>query len=545
MDPIFSPENIVRKIKIIFFFLVYLISTFNCWGQLEIVKPDDGQSSSIFEQKCTNCHKADKSVMLLRDEKLWKNTLLRMRKKQGANITRADVEKLIGMHIERQKAEKELFLKECTRCHGLAMSLSDIKTKQEWSETIRQMMAKAKRNISDEKINLLIGYHVRYQNLIMRKCSRCHDLRKVVSLERDEEAWRKTVTAMSKEKDSDISEDEVDIIVHYHRQRQQKDRELFEKKCSNCHKRKNMQSPPEVEKTPNQWRATIRRMMKKSSEVISDENIATLIHYHMRAHSMITLRKLEAESKILGFGSAELFGRKCSACHSLDKALQTFRDQESWQKTIENMAKKKGSSIKKSDVPELVNLHVNRQAKEQELFLADCTQCHSSDVALGTPKTDEQWRKTARKMMNRAGKKISEEQLDILTRYHIRYEKAIADLAIKKCSRCHDRKRILTKRGTKEAWEWVIVVMSEKEGSNINRNDVMRLVNYHVARQKIEQETFTKDCSRCHESEETLKQEKSRDEWRQTIRRMMAKTDEMIPDEELDILIDYHVRRAQ
>lgn len=533
----------MRKFKIIFFFLICLTWIFACHDRPGTVKHTEFQSSSIFKQKCSNCHEADECTMLLIDEKFWENTILRMSKKQGAEITRSDVEKLVSMHVERQKAERDFFLKECTHCHEAGISLSDIKTKREWKETIRRMMAKTKREISDNKINLLINHHVRCQNMIMTKCFRCHDLKRVVSLERDEETWRKIVTAMSKKKGGDISEDEINIIVRYHRQRQKKDRELFETKCSNCHKRMNMQSPPEVEKTPDQWKATIRRMMEKTSEVMSDENVDTLIHYHIRAHSMMTLGKLKIEAKIFGLDSVELFERKCSTCHSLEKSL--YAPEESWQKTIQSMAKKDGSTITASDVSELVNFHVARQKKEQELFLRDCSQCHPADVALETGKTDEQWRQTARKMMDKAGRKISDDELDILTQYHIKYEKTMAGIAMKKCSKCHNKERTVVPMGTAESWEQIIVAMSEKEGSGITFDDVKGLVNYHVAKQKIEQQVFLKDCSECHEPEETLKEKKSKDEWKQTIRRMMSKTDKMITDEELDILINYHIRRAR
>jgi mono/diheme cytochrome c family protein len=352
---------------------------------------------------------------------------------------------------------------------------------------------------------------------------------------------------MCKKQDSDIceDEDEIDIIVRYHIQKQKKAQELFGKKCLNCHKRMNIRSPIEIEKTPDEWRAAIRRMMGKTKEVMSDENIDTLIQYHIRAHSMITLGKSEAQSKILGLGSSELFERKCSICHSLEKSLHAPKDEESWQKTIQAMAKKHGSTITESDISELVNFHVARQKKEQELFLRDCSQCHPADIALETGKTDEQWKETARKMMNKAGRKISEEELDILTQYHIKYEKMMAGLAMKKCSQCHDKERILTTMGTAEAWERIIVGMSEKEGSDITPDTARTLVRYHVARQEIEQQVFTKDCSECHKPEETLKEKKSRDEWIQTIRRMMAKTDKMITDEDLDILINYHIARTR
>ncbi len=390
-----------------------------------------------------------------------------------------------------------------------------------------------------------VKHQVKYQNMIMTKCSRCHDLKRVVALERDEETWRKIVTAMSKEKGSDISKDEIDVMVRYHIQKQKKDRELFEKKCSNCHKRMNIRSPLEIEKTPDEWRATIRRMMGKTKEVMIDENIDTLIHYHIRAHSMITLEKLEAQSTILGLEPSELFEKKCSVCHSLEKALHALKDDESWQKTIQAMAKKHGSAITESAISGLVNFHVARQKKEQELFLRDCSQCHPADVALETGKTDEQWRETAKKMMDKAGRKISEEELNILTQYHVRYEKTMDSLSIKKCTRCHDRKRILTTTGTPQTLERIIVKMSEKEGGDITPDDVRSLVHYHAAKQKIEQQIFLKDCSECHEPEETLKEKKSKEEWRQTIRRMMAKTDKMITDEELDILINYHIRRTR
>jgi mono/diheme cytochrome c family protein len=535
----------MKKIKIIFFFLICMASTFACYGQLETVKYDEGRSDPIFQQKCSNCHEFDEGGMLLMDQKVWKDTILRMSKKQGADIAKSDIEQLVSAHVKREKAERESFLEECTRCHEAGKSLSAIKTRQAWEETIRRMMTKAKREVSDDKIKMLISYHVRYQDDIMRKCSKCHDLKRVVTLQRDEETWQKTVAAMCKKKGADICKDEINIIARYHIQRQKKGREFFEKKCSGCHTRMSLRAPTEVEKTPDQWRATIRRMMAKTNEAMSDKEIDILIYYHVRAHAAIISERLETQSEILGLASAELFQKKCSGCHSLERPLRTLKDEESWRKTIQIMAKKEGSGITESDVAELVNFHMTRQRKERELFLRDCSQCHPVDVALQTGKTIEQWRATAKIMMNKGGKKVTNAELDILTRYHIRYEKSLADLAINACSRCHDPERTLTPSATGNDWERVIVEMSEKEGSGITYDDVRRLVQYHVAKQEIGQQVFKKDCSECHEPEETLKKKKSRDEWRQTIRRMMAKSSKMITDQEVDILINYHIARTR
>ena len=45
--------------------------------------------------------------MLLKDEKAWEETLFRMSKKQGAHITRSDVEKLVSLHVERLKSNSK------------------------------------------------------------------------------------------------------------------------------------------------------------------------------------------------------------------------------------------------------------------------------------------------------------------------------------------------------------------------------------------------------------------------------------------------------
>jgi len=54
--------------------------------------------------------------MLLKDEKAWEETLFRMSEKQGAHITRSDVEKLVSMHVESLKKAQELFEKKCLNC---------------------------------------------------------------------------------------------------------------------------------------------------------------------------------------------------------------------------------------------------------------------------------------------------------------------------------------------------------------------------------------------------------------------------------------------
>lgn len=535
----------MKNIGISGLILIFVTLLPGCRGEFEAIRTNDQGGFSVFEQKCFKCHDTDKSAMFQKDKSILEKTILRMSRKKGAGITGSDREKLIRAHIEEQTAEQDIFLKECTRCHEAEKILQAVATKQEWKKTVRQMMAGANREISDESIDLLVNYHVRSQNMIMEKCSQCHTSKRVLAMERDEGTWRKMVICMSQKSGSAIDKEEIGIIVGYHLKRQQKAQELLKQNCSNCHKRKNLHSPLEAEKSTKEWRSTIRRMMGKTGGVMSDESIDILMEYHTRAHNERTLENLRTESKSLAFGYVDLFGEKCSECHSLEKAIDSLRDEDAWQKTIETMAGKSGGNITDGEVSKLVNLHLERQKKEQELFLKDCTRCHGSDVALKLGKTQDEWRETAKKMATSDGKKMNDEELDILTHFHTRYEKTIARLSMDKCSGCHDRQRILMKTDTEDSWDETINAMSIKEGVDISYEDIKRLANYHMARQKIEQEVFKKDCSECHQSGDTLKKKLSREQWREIVRQMMSRTEKMINDEEVDTLIDYHIRKSR
>jgi len=525
--------------------LIFVTLLPGCRGEFETIRPDDQGGSSVFQQKCSRCHDADRNSFLQEDTNALDKTILRMSRKKGAEITGSDREKLIRAHIEEQEATRDIFLKDCTSCHEAGKFLQNVATKGEWQKTVRQMMTRAKKEINNESIDLLVNYHIRSQNMIMEQCSQCHTSKRILALERDEETWRKMVIGMSQKVGSAIDKKEIDIIIGYHLKRQKKAQELLKQNCSNCHKRKDLHSPSEEEKSPKEWRKTIRRMMGKAGKTLGDENIDILMEYHTRAHNEKTLENLRTESKSLAFGYVDLFGEKCSECHSLEKAIDSFRDEGAWQMTIEAMAEKSGGNITDSEISKLVDIHLERQKKERDLFLKDCTRCHGSDVALELGKTHDEWRETASKMMKSDGKKIDEEELDILTHFHTRYEKTIARLSMEKCSQCHDRQRILMKTGTEDSWNKTISAMSTKEGGAISHEDMKRLTNYHMARQKIEQEVFKKDCSECHQSGETLKKKMSREEWREIVRQMMSKTEKMINNEEIDTLIDYHIRKSR
>jgi len=242
---------------------------------------------------------------------------------------------------------------------------------------------------------------------------------------------------------------------------------------------------------------------------------------------------------------SSLFEAKCSKCHTLERALIAAKDRTAWKKTILEMERKEGSGITEDDVKKLVEYHVERQKREQEIFEKDCSQCHELDRSLGKLKTRSGWCQTIKRMQNKAPGTICDEDVDVLINYHTRKGRMLSDLFLKKCSKCHSPERALRVHGDWMIWEKTILEMKSKYGSDITANDAKKLIKYHVERQKEEQEIFKKDCTLCHPSERSLGKQYTRSEWCKIIRRMQNKAPDIICDEEIDILVNYHIRKSQ
>jgi cytochrome c2 len=87
--------------------------------------------------------------------------------------------------------------------------------------------------------------------------------------------------------------------------------------------------------------------------------------------------------------------------------------------------------------------------------------------------------------------------------------------------------------------------MVERAGGKISYDEVTKLINFHQERQKKEQLLFEKDCTKCHAAERSLEKKKTRKEWQDIIRRMQEKAPELIDDDEIDFLISYHIRKSR
>jgi cytochrome c5 len=114
-----------------------------------------------------------------------------------------------------------------------------------------------------------------------------------------------------------------------------------------------------------------------------------------------------------------------------------------------------------------------------------------------------------------------------------------------KCSKCHSIDRALTATKDEAAWRQTIILMSQKQGSEITPDEIERLVRLHTERQKKEQELFYRDCGQCHEPRRSLVKARTPAKWHEIIKHMLAKRPGLASEEDIEFLINYHLRQQR
>jgi|GEM_PF-2372828 len=261
---------------------------------------------------------------------------------------------------------------------------------------------------------------------------------------------------------------------------------------------------------------------------------------------------------------AELFKAKCSKCHDLERALGKYRSEEVWRSTITRMKEEHQADITQAEIAQLVRYHVDRQANEAVLFKEKCEKCHPGKIFLEKQLSGEQARAIIKRMQQKAGNNISDQDVEIIVRYHIRAQKEELDTSLravssqifasldmkrdlelfrKKCTACHEAERALSVLKDPEAWRRTIRRMQSYSKGEITDRDVRELVNFHVTVQQREVETFRQTCTKCHSDARINSRSMSEAQWLATIKRMQRKAPELITDAKVDILAAYFHRR--
>jgi len=262
---------------------------------------------------------------------------------------------------------------------------------------------------------------------------------------------------------------------------------------------------------------------------------------------------------------AELFKSKCSRCHDPDLAMNRYRSEQSWFETIARMKEQHKADISREDINRLVKYHVERQQREAAVFKEKCEQCHPGTIFLQQKLSADQARAIIKRMQQQAGNKVDDEDIEIIVRYHVQAQQAaleetisgigevvsrdqphlqkIKALFVKRCGECHQSSRALSYYQDRKVWEQTVKRMQYYSKGAITNQEIDELVDFHVRQQQREIDAFKSTCTKCHDDARINNRSMSEEQWRDTIKRMQQKAPELISDEKVSLLAAYFHRR--
>lgn len=270
-----------------------------------------------------------------------------------------------------------------------------------------------------------------------------------------------------------------------------------------------------------------------------------------------------------------LFQKKCSLCHTLQRAALLSADDDTLRNTIRRMRDKHQADISTEEIDRLVTYHIWRQKNEASVFHDKCTACHPGKKFLEKNLAPAQTRQLIARMQQKTGNTITDEEIEIIVNYHIRKHLQIlreglikslrsgarttdsnkpstispsaatdiVDLFLVKCSECHEPAQALNVFKDDKAWENTIARMRDYSNGFISKAEAEKLIKFHRNKQQREIEVFEKSCTVCHSEERINQRSMSEAEWRAVLRRMQQKKPELITDDKLKILADFYHRR--
>ena len=276
-------------------------------------------------------------------------------------------------------------------------------------------------------------------------------------------------------------------------------------------------------------------------------------------------------TSIVPLPEANLFKSKCSKCHDPELALRKYRSEDVWLQTITRMREEHQADISGQEAELLVEYHVERQKQEAVIFNEKCQKCHPGKVFLKRDFTPDQARAIIKRMQQKAGNTIEDEDVEIIVRYHIQSHQATLEenlrgafgqalgiqpgikkdeglkkgvlLFLEKCSSCHEPKRAFSVFKDPEVWAQTIKRMQYYSKGQITDQEANRLIDFHVREQQREINAFKETCTRCHDDRRINNRSKTEDQWLATIKRMQQKAPDLITDEKITLLAAYFHRR--
>ncbi len=126
-----------------------------------------------------------------------------------------------------------------------------------------------------------------------------------------------------------------------------------------------------------------------------------------------------------------------------------------------------------------------------------------------------------------------------------------------KCSKCHTLERVFVEPKTESEWQICVTRMMKKNNLWITEEEGAQIVDEIVGKRKDivalvpqkkkyadTQLLFIDRCTKCHTATRILKQDKTKEEWEETILRMRDNAPELFYEEDIPILTGYLVERG-
>jgi ferredoxin-NADP reductase len=155
----------------------------------------------------------------------------------------------------------------------------------------------------------------RASDLMQKRCSKCHNLDRVVGARKDAQGWLATVDRMRARPDAGISERDARLIVSYLASQyrledsttalKEVERAIVDQRCSRCH---NLDRVFTTVQSPDGWRETVARMVDYaagSTAALQNEEQKQIIEYLSATQTpeAVNQRKAQTGSALLAGGS--------------------------------------------------------------------------------------------------------------------------------------------------------------------------------------------------------------------------------------------------
>jgi len=287
------------------FAIFIMLSLFGCQIQNEqktkqIVKTFPNQqgtkttSLSLFEEKCSVCHRPERALTVFKDPEVWEETIRRMQYYSKGDISDSQTRELVEFHIIRQQSEIDTFQETCTKCHDEERINNRSMSPEQWQATIKRMQQKAPEFISDEKVIILSSYFHRRElsmaKIFYDKCPLCHFKSSETATNQALDQQTTTLIVLARQEfGGSFQIRNFRSLRESHIERQKRNIQLYERDCHICHiagvpNKRNVGIESLEKRTRSEWVVFIASLQKIELTKEIQKSINSQIRFHISRH---------------------------------------------------------------------------------------------------------------------------------------------------------------------------------------------------------------------------------------------------------------------